>query len=86
MAAIDLDTLREMLRFTESLAKSYGAVEAKLAQNAALTAAGLDPLYSESSMKWDRDNLARCRREAECLRQVITYHEGGIFAPKTEAA
>ncbi len=84
---IDLDTLREMLASAERMIPYYAEQVAKeKTQNAAMVAAGLEPMHSDFIVKLHEENVAREVRQANALRYVITYHEGGIFAPSEAAA
>lgn len=83
---IDIAALIEARDHHEMLVASYGKAEQKRRQNAALEAAGLPPMHSESSLKWDVEQLAHHQRIAEVLRQVIAYHSGEIFVPTGAAA
>jgi len=82
---VDVSALIEARDHHEMMVASYGKRDQKLRQNAALEAAGLPPMHSASSLKWDAEQLVRHQRMAEVLRHVIAYHSGGIFVP-SEAA
>lgn len=78
--AIDMDVLREILAQTESMRAYYERSEEKVAQNAAMAAAGLPPLHGESQLKWDRDAAAKKQREIVCLKAVIAHLGGDLQA------
>lgn len=73
---INLDVLREVLAGAESMVAYYSGGDEKARQNAALVAAGLQPIHSESSLEWDLRQAAEKRLQVECLRAVIALIEG----------
>lgn len=78
MATIDITILHEMRANAASMASYYesAGIEKKVAQNAALEAAGLEPMHKPSSIAWDREHAAKHRRYIEVLDAVIA-HVGG---------
>lgn len=73
---IDLNVLREIRKHHASMVTFYGDVEQKLRQNEALVAAGLPPIYSPSSVKWDQDQAAKHRGFVETMDVVIAQLGG----------
>lgn len=77
MPAINLSTL-QLLRDKEASIAAYyrERIGEKPAQNAALIAAGLKPLHSEATLKWDADSLAEHERSIEALDAVLAHFGG----------
>ncbi len=69
---IDLEALRECRDGASRMAKYYGDRAAKCqGENAAMAAAGLRPLHSESGVQWDRDQQAMAQRHVAALEAAI---------------
>jgi hypothetical protein len=72
---IDLNVVREMRANAEMMVRYYAGdgVDRKLAQNAALKAAGLAPLYSEATLKADAETAARHTRFVETCDAILAH-------------
>jgi hypothetical protein len=70
---IDLNVVREMRAHAETMVRYYGDNGRKRAQNAAMEAAGLAPLHSETALKWDEDNAQRYVRFAETCDAILAH-------------
>lgn len=71
-----LAVLHQIRAHHASMVTFYGDVEQKVRQNEALVAAGLTPIYSPSSLKWDQDQAAKHRGFVETLDAVIAQLGG----------
>lgn len=75
-SAIDLDVLRATLKREESMVRYYTPSTTKLAQNAALEAAGLPPIHNTRAASWDAQQREVHQRAVEVLQAVIAHFEG----------
>jgi len=82
--AIDIENLQKLRTHNASMVRYYsdGDPSTKLAQNAALVAAGLPPVHSDSKLQWDRDQAALHQRYVDTLDAVLAH----LGADQAEAA
>lgn len=74
--SINTDALRELLRSQQNMVEHYSGSIQKRAQNAALEAAGLKPIFPESSLQWDDTNRAKHQLWADQITAIIAHFEG----------
>jgi hypothetical protein len=82
MSPEEIASLRELRAHADQMVAYYASSERKLAQNAAMVAAGLAPLHDQRSLERDRESAAKFRRWAAAADAALAI----LATSESEAA